>query len=301
MTQIIGVVTADYVLLASDRRLTFGEGPRVGQVYDDDTCKLVCLCGTTGIGYTGVGRIKGIPTHEWIAKTLADASCRDAGHASRLLAENAPAAFSTVPPSVRRHTFLLAGWATFGTPTNLRPYFCLITNGHDLLGQVASTPLDSFNSFWHVLRDEEESFGHLLGEPLGPERGDNLRRNIRRLVERKIGPQETLRLLVDEIVHTSETCPTVGSKILGFCIPKESVLAGFKRGRSMILATQPNSRVATFTYFERGFSELQQYGPTVVCGESAFTDVKTQNDPSRQFQSAEIKILSLPKHPPSSK
>ena len=288
-------MTADYVLLASDRRLTFGDGPRIGEVYDDDTCKLVSLCGTTGIGYTGVGRIKGFPTHEWIAKTLAVASCRDAGHASRILVENAPAAFSPVPLSVRRHTFLLAGWAHFGTPATLRPYHCLVTNGHDLSGQVASSPLDSFNSFLRVLRDEEESYGHLLGEPLGTDRAENLRRNIRRLAERKIGPQETLRLLVDEIVHTSENCPTVGSKILGFCIPRESALARFETGRSMMLATQPNSRAATFTYFEKGFDELQQYGPTTVCGDVALTDIKTQNDASRDFQSAEVRILAWPK------
>jgi hypothetical protein len=297
MTQIISVMTADYVLLASDRRLTLGEGPRIGEVYDDDTCKLVSLCGTTGIGYTGVGRIKGTPTHEWIAKILADAGCRDAAGACRIILDRAPAALSNVPRSVRRHTFLLAGWAHFGTPATLRSYHCLVTNTHDLSGQVAPEPLDSFHAFLRVLGEEEESYGHLLGEPLGIERAQNLRRNIRRLVERQLGPQETLRLLVDEVIHTSDISPTVGSKILGFCIPKESARARFETGQLMMLATQPNSRVATFTYFEKGLNELQQYGPTTVCGEFAVTDVKTQNDTSRDFQSSEFRILALPKSP----
>ena len=54
MTQIISVITKDYVLLASDRRLTIGEGPRQGQLVDDDTCKLISLCNTCGIGYSGL-------------------------------------------------------------------------------------------------------------------------------------------------------------------------------------------------------------------------------------------------------
>jgi hypothetical protein len=54
MTQIIALVTQEYVLLASDRRLTYGSGPRKGEVYDDDACKLVRLRGTTGIAYSGV-------------------------------------------------------------------------------------------------------------------------------------------------------------------------------------------------------------------------------------------------------
>jgi len=295
-------------LLASDRRLTFGEGPRVGEIYDDDTCKLVSLCGTTGIAYTGLGKIENAPTHQWIAKTLAAAGCSDAAHAvemsgsgfaARIIENRATTAFSTVRKSVRRHAFFLAGWAMFGSPATLNPYNCIISNMYDASKQNASEPLDSFSSFLRVLERNEQSYGHLLGESLSKERAEQLSRNVRRLAERRIGPQETLRLLSDEIVHTSGICTTVGSKILGFCIPRESVLKQFETGQTVMVATQPNSSVATFTYFEKGFNELQQYGPTVCCGESAYTDLKTENDPSRDFQSSEFRILALPKPKPS--
>ena len=55
------------------------------------------------------------------------------------------------------------------------------------------------------------------------------------------------------------------------------------------------SSIGAFTYFEPGFSELQQYGPTIVCGESAYTDVRTENDPANNSQSSGLKILSTPK------
>ena len=52
MTLAISVITKDYALLAPDGRLTWGAGPRRGEVADDDTCELVSLCNTFGIGYS---------------------------------------------------------------------------------------------------------------------------------------------------------------------------------------------------------------------------------------------------------
>ena len=55
MTEIIGLVTQEYALMASDRRLTLGEGPKQGELVDDDTCKLVNLCNVCAIAYTDIG------------------------------------------------------------------------------------------------------------------------------------------------------------------------------------------------------------------------------------------------------
>jgi hypothetical protein len=94
MTQIIAAITKEYALLASDRRLTRISGPQVGQILDDDTCKLVSLCNTCGIGYTGLSTIDGEPTHEWIAKVLAGANCGGPEAASRVLAGRAERALA---------------------------------------------------------------------------------------------------------------------------------------------------------------------------------------------------------------
>ena len=64
MTQI----TQNDALLASNGRRTYGDGASLGQVYDDDTGKLVSHCGRTPMAYSGVGMMKRrAPTHEWIA------------------------------------------------------------------------------------------------------------------------------------------------------------------------------------------------------------------------------------------
>jgi hypothetical protein len=123
-----------------------------------------------------------------------------------------------------------------------------------------------------------------------------LERNLGTLAERRIGPREALRLLVEEIVHSSvrEKVASVGSSVLGLCIPRRSAEEFLRTGHFTMLATQPNEDAVAFTYFEPGYSELRQFGPTVVCGEFALTDVKTETDTVRDYQSSEARILHMP-------
>lgn len=296
MTQIISVITKDYVLLASDRRLTIGAGPRKGELFDDDTCKLVSLCNTCGIAYSGLAHISGIPTHEWIAKKLAAADCHDASSASSVITNEANIAFANVKPSIRRHIFLMAGWAYFDNPPVLRSHFCAITNILDGSGKFVSKPQEKFDYIVRALRDNEQFLWYSIGEPLRSERAKYLERNLRQLVKRDIGPKEALRILVEEIVYKStvEKCQTVGSKILGYCIPKQAVNKQEKSQQWFVLAQQPNETSAAFTYFEPEYKELRQYGPTVVCGNYAVTDIKTENDEGRNYQSSQMRILHMP-------
>lgn len=296
MTQIIGVLTKDYALLASDRRLTYSTGPKAGEIFDDNTCKLVNFCNMSGIAYSGLAHVATMPTHEWIAKTLALATCRDVGTASSVLTHEANVAFSTVSSSMRRHIFLIAGWALFGDPPVLRPHFCVITNMLDDSGQLIKLPRDTFTRRVRTLSDKEDFCWYSIGQPITKKRIKGLDRNLRQLIKRNIGPKEALRLLVDEIINTSvkEKSKTVGTKILGFCIPRQSVEQQLRTGHWSALAQQPNDTTVAFTYFEPGYSELLQYGPTVVCGEYAVTDLETESEPERSYQSSQVRILHMP-------
>jgi hypothetical protein len=121
---------------------------------------------------------------------------------------------------------------------------------------------------------------------------------MNRLVKRDIGPSEALRLLVEEIISTSSRQSTVGSKILALSIPRQCVKKQLESGSSSMMAIPPSRETVTFGYFQPGYSELQQYGPTVVCGGFAFTDIETRNEPSTNDQSIEFKILVGPKPVP---
>ena len=119
MTQVLNIVTHDYIMFASDRRLTYASGKMAGQVFDDNECKLVCLRNASGIGYTGLAEIDGVRTHEWIACMLADEDCRSNASAIRALVREATRAFAKIDPKkvsqeLRRHEFLITGWEMFG-------------------------------------------------------------------------------------------------------------------------------------------------------------------------------------------
>ena len=63
-----------------------------------------------------------------------------------------------------------------------------------------------------------------------------------------------------------------------------------------MLAMEPNLLTTAFCYFDPAYSQLRQHGPTFVCGDSAVTDVETTDDPYRNFQSSQFKILHMPKN-----
>ena len=295
MTQIITAISKKYVLLASDRRLTFITGPKKGEMKDDDTCKLVSLCHMSGIGYTGLAEIEGKATHEWIAAILAAERCSDPVCASRILGERARVALSGIDPTLRRQAFVLAGWYYIKGLSGLRPHWCVVSNMIDASGKSLSTVSESFGTFVHGLNDNEDIALSVIGQPLTLERGQLLERNLRKIVTREISAKEALRLLVDEVIHTSTKSNTVGRNILALCIPGAAAENHIATGKSILLATQPGDEGApSFCYYNPTYNELKQLGPTTTCGGIAVTDVTTENDPSRQYQSASLRILALP-------
>jgi hypothetical protein len=207
-----------------------------------------------------------------------------------------PLAIRHVREELRRQIFLLSGWGQFGDPPTLRSHFCVVTNYLDDAGQVLAIPRAGFDRRVRALHNNEAFLWYSIGQPLRQERVPALERNLRRLVARDIGPKEALRLLIAEILntHQSKERPTVGDKTLAFCIPKKAVESQIKTGRSMALAKFPDENSVAFTYFDPAYSEMIQYGPTFVCGEFAATDIETENDPARDFQSSQMRILSLP-------
>jgi hypothetical protein len=296
VTQVIVAATHKYVLLASDRRLTFLSGTLKGQTADDDTCKLVSLCNICGIGYTGLAQIEGQPTHEWIAKTLAAEHCSDPAHASRTLQARASSAFSRVSFELRRHTFVIAGWACLQNLTGTRAHVCTISNMLDVFGRAVPSPLDHFNVFVGGLNDGDDVAVHQVGQTLPKDREQLLRRNLSKLIKREISAKAAMRLLVDEVVHSSTLNSSVGKKVLGLCIPLRAVESSIESGRSALLASLPCEDAASFCYFDPTYSELEQFGPTTTCGGFASTDARTENDPSTNFQSSQMRILAVPKN-----
>ena len=294
MTQILAALTQEYVVVASDRQLTFVSGPHQGKVADDDTCKLVLLCGVWGIAYTGLSRLDGAPTHEWIAVRLAKENCRSPYVAAQVFANEGARVLKGSGFQLEL-TFLIAGWVRLEGGA-LQPHFLLVTNTYDGRGKPLASPADELHVFERRLQAEELYAARVIGQPLRPDRSRHLHRHFRRMVEHGTSPKPAMAAFASEIAHTSERPVGVGNKVLAFSIPKRAAHRAFEGGGNMILAMEPNLSSTSFCYFDPVYSELRQYGPTWVCGDSAVTDVKTENDPSRAFQSSSFRILHLPKN-----
>ena len=291
MTQILGVLTRRSVLLAADRRLTeIG----TGRVVHDDTCKIVSLCNAAGIAYTGLARLDGIPTHEWICHRLADAVVRRAAEAIPVITESATQSFMKLPTrNLYPHTFLLAGYESF-LHAGVKPMFALITNMRNSSGETLQSPAPTFIAFQFVLPAQQRIHSVAAGARLSSSRHAALVRNMGRAYSRNTSDEALLRLMTETIVQTSRR-PTmaVGERVLTMSIPKDSVDPTSRM--SVMLAAPATTDAATFGYLVPGASRVLQYGPSFVCGDHAVTDIVTQDDPSRDLQSVSVRILRLPK------
>jgi hypothetical protein len=293
MTQVLTVLTKNYVLVACDRRLTFLNGGATPTVAHDNTCKLVSLCGVWGIAYTGLAVLNHRPTHEWIAWELAERNCGSPYVAARVLAERAPAALAAARLQLEQ-TFIVAGWARF-QDGSLVPHFLIVSNAFGADGQRRSVPATDFVILERMLKPEELYAPQVIGQPLPANRAQHLHRLFRRILTRELSPRIPMRALAREISNTATINKTVGENVLAFCIPRAAAQKTYQNGASTILAKEPDLISPSFCYFDPEVKEAKQYGPTVVCGESAFTDFETENDPSRSYQSSSVRVLHMPK------
>ena len=67
MTEIISVLTDEYVALVSDRRVTWSDGRQ-----EDTDTKTFNLFGQFLMGFTGLARIGGYRVERWVADILRD-------------------------------------------------------------------------------------------------------------------------------------------------------------------------------------------------------------------------------------
>jgi hypothetical protein len=215
--------------------------------------------------------------------------------AAQILADAAAPALRAAPFPLEL-TFLITGWARLADGQTLRPHFLLVSNTYDPNGKRRALPGADFSSFERVLKPDEVFAGRAIGESLRKGRGKYIDRVLKRMLEHGAGPKAAMRAFVNEIHNTSRPGgTTVGEKILAFSIPKSAAERTYKTGHSTMLATEPDLFNAAFCYFDPAYSQLRQYGPTFVCGAAAMTDVETENDPSRDYQSSSARILHLPK------
>src|SRR5205085_2773936 len=181
-------------------------------------------------------------------------------------------------------------------PDLLQPDFLVVSNTYEGSACTRRNALsEGFCALERRLKDDEAYVARVFGQPLPPGRGKYLDRLFRILLKRNTAPAYAMHAFAKEIRNTSLSHHNVGDKVLAFCIPRMAAARTYQTGGHLMLAMEPDLETTAFCFLDPMYRELNQYGPKFVCGDAAITNVKTESDASRDFQSSEFKILHMPK------
>jgi hypothetical protein len=253
VTQIVSLVSRDFVAQVGDRRLS-----RRGAVVDDETNKCVLFDGRLAISYTGPSSLRGEETHLWIARTVAGSPSADLAVAARLLADNASTAVRSLRVQDRRLDIVAVGWARVRRNDDLRGVWIRVSNWRD--GRVRST----FAVEVHLPTQPSKFF--VTGQPMADSERERLSFALKHHTKHRLPPSASVRSLVTAVRRSAKGNELIGSTLLSAVIPRAAVSEDWRTG-SMQAFTGPAdtaSRFPTFEYWPAWMDDGVTFGPTVA-------------------------------------
>lgn len=143
MTTILTCTTPEYVVMASDRAVSYETA--AGITSPDRMNKTITLYGQFLMGVTGFGELDGLPADEWVIDTLSGVAPLEWTNA---IAKRATGSIRNIRTSSLRkhHAFVGVGFARIGpdTTTDWLPWRFVISNAYDALGVWLARAASSF-------------------------------------------------------------------------------------------------------------------------------------------------------------
>jgi|GEM_PF-7090825 len=201
MTLILTCGTREVVVQVSDRRLTLPDGG----LFDDNTTKAVCYCGRVAIGYTGVAKIQGLDTAEWIAKTVAP-------HDQLEPALAAVAASLAPIIGTQRIAIVASGWATL-EEKNPRAFACTISNFQDEQGGWLPKARPQITRRLEWLDPGEPYLLSVAGQQLTATEQTSLDQKIRQALKEKNIPFGLAEALGEQVRRISDDGSERGKRV----------------------------------------------------------------------------------------
>jgi hypothetical protein len=229
VTLILSLLTDKYVVLVSDRRITWTTQDKatkeikVEKQEDSDT-KTFNLYGQFLMGFTGIARFRGHRLERWVSDTLANV---EPGESFLAIRNGLIDEFRRVGPGERkvRQAFLSVGYVTHRGSGYMRPVRVLVSNSLDANGQWSSkVPVSKFE---------------VAAEPLGNRRrlltsvGYDVKDDLRKEAV------EVLRKIVQQ--HPDDPLPAAG--ILVQCLRITAAASDGWVGSNAMVATLPRGAV----------------------------------------------------------
>lgn len=229
MTLILTCLTKDFVVQASDRRLTATIGNRV-EVIEDHSNKALIYSNHFAFAYTGLAKLLDISAIDWAAqqlsekKNLKDAVLHVGNRASDLMNSNPFRNYYTrFPASVKRLAFVGAGFNQ------------LVINGKQILAPIrivvsnffrsedktwVAVPYRHFSVSYNCLPERQRFTLFVAGIHLSKERTNGLNDRIKWSLRHKEGPELIGRLLSGEIQEVADENDLVGKNIMCTFVPR---------------------------------------------------------------------------------
>jgi hypothetical protein len=276
MTLVLSLVTPDYVIQVSDRRLVCPDDPNFKPV--DTANKTVLFCSSMTIAYTGIARIGNRNVDDYLVEVINDqVSCRPT-EVANYLAKRLTQSFRAIvlPREKKRQTFVGVGWA-FETPQIRKPFMLQVSNCY-YKGQYLAEAEEHFtvNSMVFTGTNAPRWAWKAIGVGLNDQERKNLNFAIRKVAKGKRGsdPFRMTMLLFDVARRVSERDFSVGKELLATMIPRATAGA---IAASILYTDSPTGSAATVESsnttaqlsstlpFAEYDNRIKPFGPVVVC------------------------------------
>jgi hypothetical protein len=260
MTLVLTCMASEWAVQVSDRRLVRSTGQST-TIVTEEANNAIVYHEKFAIGYTGLARLGGQQTDDWIARQLVQHPTVEAGILG--LAEAATAAFKKVlgvPPAFRRHAFVIAGFGFIDKTSGPVPLLFRVSNALDQRGNWLVLPKPAFEVKAERLPPTLPFAIVATGQVLLPETQKWLKRWVGRAVEKNASPAAVARLMARAVWETAAQNKVVGSSLMVVGVVRDEV----KGPHSVVANRYPRRDQSTFFYFNRQGRSNPQLGPLVV-------------------------------------
>jgi len=277
MTLLISCMTPDFVIQASDRRLTFTDGT----VADDEANKATVFCGHWMIAYTGLAEV-GPPapprnrprTDVWLAQLLSDPGL-SAKEGFDRIARAAEQEIRSIPLAgeQKSHAFVGVGWIARRREGREEPWpaMVVVSNYLDAKGHVTAPPADRFAVDAIQLNPKRRYYWSWAGQQLSGDEAVALNRLIKKAVGRE-RPLGVALLLAGQIRAIAARNPAVGESLMIGVFPRTDVPA---QAVSMPLTGPPERDRLSFVNLPKQSDSPVRYAPNVACGGMVIVGAET--------------------------
>jgi hypothetical protein len=273
VTLVLSMITREWVVQVSDRRLVWFEDGQVVR-HDDERNKAVVWCSRLVFGYTGLAQL-GMErrTDLWLAARLAeiDGAGAPSGQVdqARLLAQLADRCTTyfdgprvrRIEPTLRRHAFAAVGWARFSGEMDLSPYIGVVSNFEAGNDPERPTAERRFRLALIRLGRHRDFQISAVGSRPSPAEVERL---VETVSQTRGDVNAAVELLATKVREVAGRVATVGRGLMINLLPRSAIQAG--QAEHMLLLSGPQEGTQTFLHVPPDDEPPGVYhGPVFVC------------------------------------